>query len=53
MNEEEVKQILKLMGERFVGTKAEHRAVDVVVKSLCESLKIHPPVEAAKEEKVE
>lgn len=49
-NEEQVKEIVKLMGERFVGNKQEHQAVDAVVKMLCATIKVQPPIEAPKEE---
>jgi hypothetical protein len=43
MNEEQVKQVVKMMGDRFVGTKQEHQIVDAVVKMLCETLKVNAP----------
>lgn len=54
MNEEQIKEIVKLMGARFVGTKQEHQAVDAVVTMLCKTLKMNQaPAPEKEEEKVE
>lgn len=45
MNEEQVKEVLKLMQERFVGNKKEHEVVAAVVEALCKTIKVTPAVQ--------